>query len=249
MQVKPLIVAALLAAVGLSNAHAQMKMPWEWLQNTETKPQEKAPAQQPQHTMVDLQKAIESQDLARVAYLLREARLDPNFYFENGDTPLVFAIRVEAYKTIELVLLKSRALNVNIPSLRGETPLMLAAFRGNEALVRTLLGKGADPKVHYDWTALHYAATTGQVAIAQLLIENGAPVNARTSRNVTPLYMAARSGSEKVVELLLKAGADKTICNDQGISPELVATQRGFAALGKTLHIERCQALTPEDTP
>ena len=198
-------------------------------------------AQAAEPTLDDFQKAIELNDAAQVAYLLREKRFDPNFYLPNGDTPLVYAIRTDAMKTVNLVLLRHRALNVRIPSLRGETPLMLAAIKADVDLAQTLLFMGADVNVNFGWTALHYAAASGQKAMIDLLIKNGAEVNAVTERQVTPLYMAARSASSEAVDALLAAGADQTICNDQGISPSAVARQRGNRALADRLAIKACK--------
>ena len=196
----------------------------------------------------ELQLAIEKNDAARVAYLFREKRLDPNFYLPNGDTPLVYAIRADAMKTVNLVMLRHRALNVKIPSLRGETPLMLAAIKGDVDLAQTLLHLGADVNVNFGWTALHYAAATGQKPMIEWLIKNGAQVNVVTERQVTPLYMAARSVSLDAVDALLAAGADKTICNDQGISPATAAKQRGSNVISDRLAIEACKIEQEEST-
>ena len=205
-----------------------------------------AQAQTLEANTAELQLAIEKNDAARVAFLFREKRLDPNFYLPNGDTPLVYAIRTDAMKTVNLVMLRHRGLNVKIPSLRGETPMMLAAIKGDVDLAQTLLHLGADVNVNFGWTALHYAAATGQKPMIDWLIKNGAEVNVVTERQVTPLYMAARSVSLDAVDALLAAGADKTICNDQGISPAAVAKQRGSSLIADRLAIEACKIETEE---
>lgn len=205
-----------------------------------------AGAQSNEPTIADLQQAIEVHDAARVAYLFREKRFDPNFYLPNGETPLVYAIRMDADIIVNKVLLRHRQLNVKIPTLRGETPLMLAAIKGDTALVQTLLFMGADINVNFGWTALHYAATSGSSETVRLLIKNGADLNALTDRQITPLYMAARAISTDSVKALLDAGADKTICNDQGVSPADIARQRGDSELAKALAIDACRDMTPE---
>ncbi len=204
-----------------------------------------AVAQTNEPTIADLQQAIEVNDAARVAYLFREKRFDPNFYLPNGETPLVYAIRMDADVIVNKVLLRHRQLNVKIPTLRGETPLMLAAIKGDTALAQTLLFMGADINVNFGWTALHYAATSGSTEMVRLLIKNGADLNALTERQITPIYMAARAISADTVKVLLEAGADKTICNDQGVSPADIARQRGDSELAKTLAIDACRDMTP----
>lgn len=187
-----------------------------------------------------LMQAIARDDAGKVAYLLREKRLDPNFYLPNGETPLVWALKNDAKVTAEKVLINSIKLKVNMPTLRGETPLMLAAIKGNIDFAKALLDKGADINANYGWTALHYSASTGQTAMTRFLIANGATVDARTERGVTPLYMAARIVATPTVDVLLKAGADKTLCNDQGISPSAIAQKRGDEKLAQKLAIEAC---------
>lgn len=187
-----------------------------------------------------LMQAIARDDAGKVAYLLREKRLDPNFYLPNGETPLVWALKNDAKVTAEKVLINSVKLKVNMPTLRGETPLMLAAIKGNIDFAKVLLAKGADINANYGWTALHYSASTGQTAMTRFLIDNGAAVNARTERGVTPLYMAARIVATPTVDALLEAGADKTLCNDQGISPSAIALKRGDEKLAQKLAIEAC---------
>ena len=86
-----------------------------------------------------LEDAIARDDAAKVAYMLRELAYDPNFYLPNGDTPLVFAIRTDAKVSTNQVLLKSFKINVKVPNLRGETPLMLAAIKGDQELAEKCL--------------------------------------------------------------------------------------------------------------
>ena len=65
-------------------------------------------------------------------------------------------------------------------------------------------------------TLLHLAAFRGDLEACQLLIENGALVNARGDLNNTPLHDAALADKDQVIELLLKNGADKKLENDLG---------------------------------
>lgn len=194
---------------------------------------------------VQMQQAIAQDDAPKVAYMLRELAYDPNFYLPNGDTPLVFAIRMDAKVSTNQVLLRSFKINVKVPTLRGETPLMLAAIKGDQPLAQKLIEMGAPVNANFGWTALHYAASTGQTAMTRFLIEKGAQVNARTERGVTPLYMAARIVASPTVDVLLEAGADKTLCNDQGISPEAIAVKRGDSKLAQKLHINACAPWPP----
>jgi uncharacterized protein len=88
---------------------------------------------------------------------------------------------------------------------------MLAAGRGNEAIVRLLLDRGA---AHFqewcdDQTLLAEAARHGHIAVARLLIDRGADLHAVGRDGLTPLAWATREGREEVAYMLKLAGATR----------------------------------------
>ena len=68
-------------------------------------------------------------------------------------------------------------------------------------------------------TALHWAVTMGHVAVADLLIERGADVEAKATDGHTPLHMAAREGDAEMVQRLLEAHANPNSVNNAGQTP------------------------------
>ena len=68
-------------------------------------------------------------------------------------------------------------------------------------------------------TALHFATENGHVESVQLLIQNGAEINAKDNQQATPLHFAVRSGNYEVVNLLLKNGAKKELKNNANLTP------------------------------
>jgi ankyrin repeat protein len=65
------------------------------------------------------------------------------------------------------------------------------------------------PQGTLGWTPLHKAAATDQVEVAQLLLENGAAVNAPDTFGQTPLVVAKDTGASKeMLKLLKDHGAD-----------------------------------------
>lgn len=66
------------------------------------------------------------------------------------------------------------------------------------------------------WTPLHHAAHAGQEEIIELLIEAGAPVDARALSEGTPLMRAIESSQPSCVEILIKAGASVYAENKKG---------------------------------
>jgi ankyrin repeat protein len=97
---------------------------------------------------------------------------------------------------------------LNKRGIDGSTPFMYAAIYGNAALLKQLLGSGADPNAHNDAnaTALVYAASS--LEKTRVLVEAGADVNARSDDGRTPLFIASGiPGNIATVRLLLDRGA------------------------------------------
>ena len=57
-------------------------------------------------------------------------------------------------------------------------------------------------------TMLNYAAYLGHKEIVELLVENGAEVNAKGLADWTPLHLAAHNNNEQIVQLLIAKGAE-----------------------------------------
>ena len=114
-------------------------------------------------------------------------------------------------------------------AVQPDGPLLQAAKQGDVEAVRSLLDGGADPnEAHGDGlTALHIAAERGHVGIAELLIDAGAEVGAKTRiGSYTPLHLAGRGGHTDVALALLEAGSDPgAVTTNSGVTPlHLAAT-------------------------
>jgi len=100
-------------------------------------------------------------------------------------------------------------------SANGNTALMMAAYKHKREAVDALLAKGA--KVNQSgWTALHYAASAGDLPIMKILLDREAVVDALAPADITPLMFAAREGQEGAVKLLLSWGADASLKSGHG---------------------------------
>jgi ankyrin repeat protein len=114
-----------------------------------------------------------------------------------------------------------------------------AAMRGNLAVVRTLLGRGARRVVNVPQadgsTALHWAAYRGDRDMAAALIAAGADVSALTREGATPLSLACLSGDAAMVSLLLDAGADANQVLRDGNTPLMFAARSGQPAAVRAL--------------
>jgi ankyrin repeat protein len=147
----------------------------------------------------------------------------------------------------------------------GRSPLMWAAFRGNEAVMKQLIAAGADVEAGSKLgTPLAQAAWADRTAAAQLLIKNGADVNrAGPADGYTALHWAASTENTDaaLVKLLLKHKADPDFEGGAPIdafmgalqTPVMLARLRGetpiLAALSASATAqpqpERRRAITP----
>ena len=89
----------------------------------------------------------------------------------------------------------------------GETPLMRAAARGHEDVVRALLDAGADACARRadGFTPLILAVFFGHEGVVRLLVERGADVSARTSLGTTAARWAESRGFAAMADLLRAA--------------------------------------------
>eukprot|EP01051_Picozoa_sp_SAG22_P000840 SAG22_NODE_27_length_29018_cov_465.809646_23_plen_313_part_00 len=135
------------------------------------------------------------------------------------------------------------------PAPPAPKPPHLALYKAAEAAgddaaeVGRLLKAGADPNEtnpgRADRTPLHIAAAYGRAAVAELLLQNKASVDAPNENGNTPLWLAAGNGQAAVAELLLAAGADRTkeiTSGDyKGYTPAQIAKLGGHHALAARL--------------
>ncbi|MEG4215943.1 ankyrin repeat domain-containing protein [Microcoleus sp. Pol14C6] len=164
-------------------------------------------------------------------------------YFDG--TPLFFARSPEMAK-----LLIAKGADVNAKNTNGLTPLHTA---GSKAIAQILLAAGAKINIKEDnaqygksTALLHNAAKIGFKELVQQLINNGAnvvirdskqrtplhyaatkevaallmlDVNARDKFGNTPLHLAVDRGSQDIAELLIANGARVNVRNAKGQTP------------------------------
>ena len=163
----------------------------------------------------DFFRAARSDNASGIESLLRRG-FDPNTRDEHGMTGLLLAIREPSPRVIQ-ALLASPQTNVDLRNGNDESPLMLAAIKGQMDLVKQLIARDAAINKP-GWTPLHYAASSGQVEIMKLLLEKYAFIDAPSPNGTTPLMMAAMYGSPASVKLLIDEGADPLMKNQQNMT-------------------------------
>lgn len=172
----------------------------------------------------DFFRAVHGDNPGAVRNLINRG-FDPNTRDERGQTGLLIALREPSPKVID-VLIASPQTDVDARNASDESPLMLAAIKGQKDLVDRLLARDAAVNKP-GWTPLHYAASSGQLTIMKILLDKYAFIDAQSPNGTTPLMMAAMYGSAESVKLLLDEGADPMMKNQLGM------TATDFAKQGK----------------
>ncbi len=142
----------------------------------------------------------------------------------SGEPVLVAALRENA-SAAAAVLLADKQINLELRAPNGNTALMMAAFKGDKAIVASLLARGAVVN-QQGWAALHYAAAGGFADIAALLLASHAAIDAESPGKQTALMIAAREGHEDVVGLLLREGANARLANSDNMTAAQLALSR-----------------------
>jgi ankyrin repeat protein len=128
---------------------------------------------------------------------------------------------------------------INARSKDGFTALHFACYFGQPAAARVLIENGAAVDAlaanPTQVMPLHSAASARNLEAVRLLLEHGAPVNARQQSGWVPIHAAAQNGDRLMVELLLKHGADPTLANADGKTPAAVARDKGHHEISALL--------------
>ncbi len=182
----------------------------------------------------DFFKAVEI-DAAHIVKGLLAEGFDPNERDGQGQVPLFLALRSESRQVVAALLANPKT-EIDAVNPHGETPVMMAAMRGDLALTRQLLERGAR-LAREGWTPLHYAASGPEPKVVELLLDRGAPIDALSPNGTTPLMMAARYGSIDAADLLLRRGANKALRNQRDLAAADFAAAAGRDELAQRLRV------------
>ena len=161
---------------------------------------------------------------------------DPNLRLIYGMPLIAFCASLGRNEAVRVLLDAGADINAGTPSL-GFNALLSAADKGNLALVRLLIGHGADieARISSGATPLMLAARNGHADVVALLLENGARKDTANAKGVTALIFASIYGHPGAAETLLDAGADPSVKTAIGRTALDYAKKKGHKELVKTL--------------
>ena len=168
----------------------------------------------------------------------RQAKAVEFLLAKNPDLTLHEAAAVGAFERVQQ-LVRERSRLIDSHSKDGFTPLALASFFGNADVAEFLINQGANIDLAANnpmqVAPIHAAVAGKHRAIARMLVENGANVNARQQQGWTPLHAAAQNGDEELVQLLLEKGADREARSEGGQTALDLAMVNGHGGVARLL--------------
>ena len=138
---------------------------------------------------------------------LSEARTKRRNYEEMTQLHLASEAELENVGRVLILIELGWPGSVNAQDCFGNTPLILASYRGHSRIVKALLASGAEVNATNGGgeTALIYACSWNRLETARLLVSAKAFVNARSTSGSTPLNRVRSNPA--LAALLLAAGA------------------------------------------
>ncbi len=132
-----------------------------------------------------------------------------------------FLEAVSAGDTVSVELYLDAGFSPDLRNKKG-VPALVAAIRNTHFLtMRTLLDHGADVDVKAldrDTTALMDAASLGEAAAVQELVERGAQLDLQSKDGQTALILSIGKGDDQCALILLQAGANPDLEDKLGMS-------------------------------
>lgn len=156
--------------------------------------------------------------------VLLEAKADPNAVPPGSETPLMLAAWTGQTRAVQALLDAGAMINAK-EGARQQTALMWAASQRHPEVVRLLVSRGADlaartavssapgrpSRDKAGYTALLFAARSGDLESARVLLDAGAQAGDAAGDGMSALTLATVRGHIPVAKLLLERGADPNL--------------------------------------
>lgn len=187
--------------------------------------------------------AASSRGHTSISQLLIQSGADLTAEDNEGNSALIIAVRYEHVALVKILL--TEGADANAGNASSWTALLFATLKDNTELVNLLIDNGVDVNAKeglVGTTPLELASQVAAQYVAKVLIERGADVNSKNTRNASPLHLAVVEGHDSMVDMLLASDADVDAIADGGVSALFAASQLGHdgivqALLGKGANV------------
>ena len=170
-----------------------------------------------------------------------DKKLSKKFYpalaKSQGNTPLHSAV-CKGNTFLCKIILSSEKCNINVPNASGNTPLLIATWRGYVEVVHMLVNdKRYDSDIEQadknGNVSLHIACATGNATLCEIFLQQCNP-NIQNGYGNTPLHIATIYGNNDIACMLTAHGScDPTRTNRHGNCPLHIAAKKGNIELCK----------------
>ena len=178
---------------------------------------------------------------ASMVEALLKATADPKVATGTGETVLMTCARTGNSQAVRLLLASGADVQA-AETQRGQTALMWAAAENHGDVVEALVSSGAEVQARtrskgipsesrssvgyrrrgmasQGYTPIIFAARTGAMDAARVLLDEGANVNDVAGDGTTPLLVATHEGRWELAHYLLDRGADPNLDGGAGFLP------------------------------
>lgn len=147
----------------------------------------------------------------------------------RGKTGLMIAVENNSCECLKYLI--AAGAKIDIKDFQGNSPLMTAVYQNCATCIQTLVQAGASVNElqRYGKTILMIAVERGS-NVLQLLIENGASLDATDNRLKTATMYAASMGHVSSLDQLVQAGANLNLIDEQGQTALMMAAEAGHAS-------------------
>ncbi|WP_258075054.1 ankyrin repeat domain-containing protein [Brachyspira murdochii] len=168
--------------------------------------------------------AYETQDLVK---FLLEKGADINAQDNEGITTLMFAVKTDKVKIIDICL--SQKADLNIKDNEGKTALFytISSFgilENVKAMTENMFGDYAKNYMNQK----KMKETDAAIRLIKLFADNGADINAQDNRGNTLLMYAIALRNEPLINEILKLNPDINIKNKEGKTANDIASVYGY---------------------
>ena len=195
-----------------------------------------------------------TQQQARPNYPIIGSKSQAGQSGQAAEEDLSFFGRIAAGDVIAVQEALDAGADPNAKNAQGLSALEVATLGGHSAIVEILLAKlpvlgvGETKPESAQFASLQLAATEGDIATTQALIDRGVDINVQDPHSDgTSLFLAVQQGQGGTVKMLLENGANPEIKGPRGYPPLVEAAANGKFGIAELLLQHHANPNTTED--